>query len=120
MNPPVHGHAGRPAGLYARNQNGNLPFYGYYSGYLYYLSPYQHPLVIQQASTAASNWFLDAVGKMPWHQIIPTWTEFIRMGVRSAQDQLPANLARWRVRHPGEASLRNAAGQVMHEVGRWA
>ncbi|WP_303673142.1 hypothetical protein [Vampirovibrio chlorellavorus] len=118
---PGHGYPGRrPAGLHAHNQNGNSSFYGYYSGYLYYLSPYQHPLVLQQASTAANNWVLDVIGKMPWHQIIPTWTEVIRMGMRSAQDQLPASLARWRARRPGEESLRNVTGQVMHGVGRWA
>jgi hypothetical protein len=121
LNPPVRGYPGRPGGLHqGRNQNGHPPFYGYYSGYLYYLSPYQHPLVMQQASTAASNWFLDAVGKMPWNQIIPSWAEMARMGMRSVQDQLPANLARWRARHPREEPLRNATGQMVHGLVRWA
>ncbi len=75
--------------------------------------------MVHQAGAAANNWFLDAVGKMPWQQIIPSWTEMVRMGVRSAQDQVTSSLSRWRPKRPGEEPLRNAAEQVMQGVGHW-
>jgi hypothetical protein len=49
--------------------------------YDYYLSAAQNPLVAQQVNTAASRLFEEALTQM-----IPSWTELLRMGIRSAQE----------------------------------
>lgn len=50
--------------------------------YDYYLSAAHNPLVTQQVNTAASRLFEEAL-----NQMIPSWTELLRMGIRSAQEQ---------------------------------
>jgi hypothetical protein len=50
--------------------------------YDYYLSAAQNPFLAQQVNTAATRLLEDTLTQM-----IPSWTELLRIGIRSAQEQ---------------------------------
>lgn len=85
-----------------------------YSGYSAYISPYQHPVVVQQVSTAANNWFLESAGKFPWTQVVPTWSEAARMWIRGAHE-------RWVYRNPQpKDSAYRVGGELVRNFSRLA
>ncbi|WP_373532689.1 hypothetical protein [Vampirovibrio sp.] len=94
-------------------QGGNEPFYaGYYN---YYLSAAQNPLVVQNVNNAASQLVSESVVQM-----VPSWTELVRMGIRSAQEQ-------WISRRPsifGKPDKGNTTAfkgdEVVRRFCRWA
>lgn len=84
----------------------------FYSGYESYISPSQHPLVMQEMNAAANNWFLESAGKFPWAQVVPTWTDAGRMWLRGAHE-------RWTSRNPNpRESIQNMYGTFVRDFTR--
>lgn len=105
-----------------RQQGGDTPFY---AGYTHYIAPAQHPLVMQQVNTAAnqwaSQWVTDTAIRLPWSELVPTFSEAVRMWLRGAQERLmarrfsPPSLEDWRA---SAQQAKSAGYEFLRDVRR--